>query len=210
MRVIDTDGKEIDLLEKRNDEIKAKLQPILDNFLKEKDDMMILKKPVNLGYRFTKQLHYVLSTYGQMSAENVARLDYETINDMWQKYLALTAYYNRYFDIADSKQLFMTFAGLNTRIYAKLENHEDEDIRNLMQTINDGLIGLAFSQSESGNSSPQAVKQRLGAKNAGHSVVSASEELIADKLTQHSTPLEIQRQVEAITGEKVKLLGDKK
>lgn len=210
MITLDENGKQIDLLAERNEEIKAKLQPILDDFLKEKDDMMILKKPVNLGYRFTKQLHYVLSTYGQMSAEAVARLDCETIQDFWLKYLELTAWCNRFFEVVDNKQLFMAFAGLNNRIYMQLEKSDDEDIRNLMQSINDSFIGLGFSASESGNASPSAIKQRLGAKNVGHSVVSASEELIADKLAQQSTPRDIIREVEKITGNKVNLLGEKK
>lgn len=210
MIVIDENGNEIDFLAKRNEEIKVKLQPVLDEFLKEKNVLISYRKPMNLGYRFTKQLMYVMSTYGQMSVENVAKLDYDTINDFWLKYLDITAYYNRYFDIVDNKQMFQVFMGINNRIYTQLERHQDEDIRNLMQTINDSFIGLGFTASESGNALPASVKQRLGAKDVGHNVVSATDDLIADKLSQQPTPQEIQRRMQAILGDDIKCIGGKK
>lgn len=210
MIVIDENGNEIDLLAQRNEEIKQKLKPVLDEFLAEKKVLMSYRKPMNLGYRFSKQLMYVMSSYGQMSAENVAKLDYETINDFWLKYLDITAYYNRYFDIVDNKQMFQVFMGINNRIYTQLERHQDEDIRNLMQTINDSFIGLGFTASESGNAQPASVKQRLGAKEAGHNVVSATDDLLADKLSQQPTQQEIERRVKAILGDDIKMIGGKK
>lgn len=210
MIYIDENGNEIDYLAKRNEEIKEKLQDVLDEFLAEKKTMIELKKPANLGYRFTKQLHYVLSTYGQLSAEQVARLDYDTINDYWLKYLDLTAYYNIFFEIVDNKQLFMAFFGINNRIYTKLEKSDDEDIRNLMQSINDSFIGLGFTASESGNASAAAVRQRLGADvSAGHGVVAADTHLLVDKLTEQKTPQEMELQLESILGKKL-FLGDGK
>lgn len=207
---IDNDGNEIDFLEERNKEIIAKLQPVLEEFQKEKTDMMLLKKPINLGYRFTKQMYSVLSSYGQMSVESVAKLDYDTINNFWLKYLELTAYYNRYFEIVDNKQLLCCYMGINNRIYNKLEKSEDEEIRNLMAAINDSFIGLGFSASESGNAPALAVKNRLGIKGAGHDLVSATDDLIADKMSGIPTDRELANKVKELTGTEIKLLGEKK
>ena len=198
----DENGNVVDQLKDRNEEIKEKLEPILSAFVIEKNEMLKMKKPVKLGFRFTKQLLNVLSSYGQMSAEKVAQLDFDTINDYWLKYLELTAYYNLFFEIVDNKQLFMMFMGINDRIYRQLMNHEDEDIRNLMCTINSSYIGLGYVASESGNADSKAVTARLGAKGVGHDVVSASEEMVAQAVA-HRTPNEIAKDIERLIGVKV-------
>lgn len=199
---IDENGNVVDQLKDRNEEIKEKLEPILSAFVIEKNEMMKMKKPVKLGFRFTKQLLNVLSSYGQMSAEKVAQLDFDTINDYWLKYLELTAYYNLFFEIVDNKQLFMMFMGINDRIYKQLMNHEDEDIRNLMCTINSSYIGLGYVASESGNADSKAVTARLGAKGVGHDVVSASEEMVAQAVATR-TPNELAKDLERIMGVKI-------
>jgi hypothetical protein len=199
---IDENGNVVDQLKDRNEEIKEKLEPILSAFVVEKNEMMKMKKPVKLGFRFTKQLLNVLSSYGQMTAEKVAQLDFDTINDYWLKYLELTAYYNLFFEIVDNKQLFMMFMGINDRIYKQLMNHDDEDIRNLMCTINSSYIGLGYVASESGNADSKAVTARLGAKGVGHDVVSASEEMVAQAVATR-TPNELAKDLERIMGVKI-------
>lgn len=201
MLMLDENGNIIDTLSERNEEIKEKLEPVLDEFLREKKQMLALKKPIKLGFRFSKQLWQVLSEYGRMGAEQVAKLDYETLNDYWLKYLSLTAYYNRYFELVDNKQLFMVFMGINDRIWKQLSNHEDEDIRNLICTMNTAFTGLGFIATESGNSDSRATNNRLGAKGVGHDVVSASEEMIAQAVGSRS-PNELNKEIERLLGNK--------
>ena len=205
--IYDENGEMVDELANRNEEIKAKLAPILEEFVEEKERMFALKKPAKLGYQFTKQIYLVLAGYGLMSAEKFVELDYDDIYDLWLKYLDLTAYYNRYFEIVDNKQLFCAFAGLNTRQYAELERSENEDIKNLMITINNAFVGLGFVAGESGNADVKAVSSRLRANGeAGHSVISASEDKLLEKV-EGKSPLELERQLASIMGQNTKLLN---
>lgn len=202
--IMDENGNEIDYLAVRNEEIKEKLQPALNMFLAENktSNKMGFKK---FGYRLAMQIDNVLRSYGLMSADEVANLDYETIEDNWNKFRDLIAYYNLYFEIVVNKQLFCAFARINNRIYAQLEKSQDDDIRSLMISINDSFIGLGFTASESGNADSKATKIRLGAKDVGHSVVSASEELVVQAVTG-KTPLELEREMAQILGKDIKKL----
>ena len=199
-------GMPIDRLAERNEEIKAKLAPILREFLEEKERMFAMKKPVKLGYQFTKQIYLVLAGYGLMSAEKFVELDYDAIYDLWLKYLDLTAYYNRYFEIVDNKQLFCAFAGLNTRQYAELERSDNDDIKSLMNTINSAFIGLGFVAGESGNADVKAVSTRLRANGeAGHGVISASEDKLLEKAEAPSES-DLMSQLKIVLGGDPKLL----
>lgn len=204
MKVIyDENGNPVDELAERNEEIKEKLAPILEEFLKERDANVYSKRPPKLGYRFTKQIYLVLAGYGQMSADKFLSLDYDDIYDYWLKYLELTAYYNRYFEIVDNKQLFCNFLGINTRQYAELEKSEDDDIRGLMNSINSTFIGLGFVATESGNADSRAVSVRLRANGeAGHSVISATEDKIINN-AEVVSPSELTKQLEAVLGRKM-------
>lgn len=181
--VLDGETQEpIDELELKNNDIKAKLEVVLREFLDERDEMKMLKKATKLGYRFTKQLYYELAKYPPMSIDDFASLDYDTLNDLWLHYLDLTAYYNRYFEIVDNKQLWCAYSGLNSRQYSQLEKSDDEDIRNLMNSINSAFIGLGFIAAESGNADVKGVNQRLRSSGeAGHSVVTAAEEKVIEQ-----------------------------
>ena len=206
MKVIyDENGNAIDELADRNDEIREKLEPILEEFLAEQKANAYSKRPPKLGYRFTKQIYLVLAGYGQMTADKFLSLDYDDIHNYWLKYLELTAYYNRYFEIVDNKQLLCAFMGINTRQYGELEKSDDDDIRGLMNSINSTFVGLGFVATESGNADSRAVSVRLRANGeAGHSVISATEDKIINN-SEELSPLEIQRQLEGVLGKK--LLG---
>lgn len=197
--VLDGETQEpIDELADRNDKIKERLAPVLQKFLERERELMAMKKPPKLGYQFAKQIFLVLSSYGQMTVDEYASLDYETINNYWLKYLELTAYYNEFFEIVDNKQMFCAFARLNTRQYAQLERSEDEDIANLMNTINSAFVGLGFLAGESGNADSKAIKNRLGASNEdGHSVISAIEEKVFGESGTQSEA-QIAKELEAI------------
>jgi hypothetical protein len=204
--VLDENQNPIDELANRNEKIKETLAPILTEFIEEKERMIALKKPAKLGYQFTKQIYLALAGYGLMSAEDFIELDYDDIYDLWLKYLDLTAYYNRYFEIVDNKQLFCAFCGWNTRQYAELERSDNEDIANLMNTINSAFVGLGFVAGESGNADVKAVSTRLRANGeAGHGVISASEDELLKKVEVPSEN-DLMRQLKSVLGGEPKQL----
>lgn len=206
--VTDDNGNVIDELENRNDDIKNALKFVLKEFLEEKEHNRTSKQKEKLGYRFSKQLFLELLRYPPMSVDKFANIDYETLNDYWLHYLSLTAYYNRYFEIVDNKQLLCAFCGINTRQYSQLEDSEDEDIRNLMNSINATFVGLGFIAAESGNADVKGVNQRLRASNeAGHSMMTATEEKVI-KQSDGMTDVEFQSRL-ARKGIKLDLLDDK-
>lgn len=196
---VDENGNEIDYLAVRNDEIKDKLSGALAILLEEREqDKKGFKK---FGYRMSVQLDCCLRSYGLMSADEFANIDYDTIEDNWNKFRDLIAYYNLYFDLIANKQLFCAFLRINNRMFSSLERHNNEEIRELMISINDSFIGLGFSASESGGVDSRATKLRLGAKGAGHGVISETEDrLVGTK--DEITPEMLNRQLLAITGTK--------
>jgi hypothetical protein len=180
--IVDENFNVIDELAERNEEIKLNLADVLEEFRAEQNTNRALKRNEKLGYRFSKQLFLELSKKPPMSVDDFVSLDYDTINDYWQKYLELTAYYNRYFEMVDNKQLFECYMGINSRQYMQLEKSDDEDIRNLMNSINSAFIGLGFIAAESGNADVKGVNQRLRSSGeAGHSVVTAAEEKVIEQ-----------------------------
>lgn len=206
---LDENGNPIDRLAERNEEIKTKLAPILEAFLEENNANRALKVKEKLGYRFAKQIFLVLSDYSRMTPEQFFELTYEDIESYWLNYLELTAYYNRYFEIVDNRQLLQSFMGINSRQYAELENSEDEDIKSLMNSINSTFIGLGFVAGESGNADVKATSQRMRTKGEGHSLITASEDKLIEK-AEASTPAQMMTLLNSIVGgEQKKLNGAK-
>lgn len=199
-------GNVIDELGARNEDIKDSLAATLEEFITERNSNKALRVKEKLGYRFAKQIFLELSKYPRMTPEKFAKLTYENIEDYWHKYLELTAYYNRYFEIVDNKQLLMSFMGLNSRQYAELENSDDEDIKSLMNSINSAFIGLGFVAGESGNADVKATSQRMRTKGEGHSLITASEDKLLNPDQEAKSPIELQRQLAAILGGEAKLL----
>lgn len=197
--VYDENGNPIDELAVRNEEIKAKLDPILQEFITEKETNKTLKVKEKLGYRFAKQIFLVLNEYPRMTPEKFDELDYEDIEDYWLKYLSLTAYYNRYFEIVDNRQLLQAFMGINSRQYAELEDSDNEDIKSLMNSINSTFIGLGFVAGESGNADVKATSQRMRTKGEGHSLITASEDKLLEKVEAPSEN-DLMRQLKSIVG----------
>lgn len=190
-------GREIDVLDDKNEKIIKELQPVLSD-LKDELEMFPNKK---VGYRLSSNLYMALVEYPLMTDKEYLELDFEDILNYWRHYLRLVAYYNRYLDFSANKQVFCAYMGISDNQFKKLEQSEDADIRNLMNIINGGFIGLGFDSSESGNVSPTAIKQRLGAKGVGHNVVSASDDLIAEKVAQQASPQEIWQGVQSLFGD---------
>lgn len=207
MKIIyDENGNRVDELAERNEEIKAKLAPILNEFVDEKNSNRALKVKEKLGYRFAKQIFLVLNEYPRMTPEKFYDLDYDDIQDFWLKYQELTAYYNRYFEIVDNKQMFESFCGINNRQYSELENSENEDIKSLMNSINSTFIGLGFVAGESGNADVKATSQRMRTKGEGHNLITASEDKLLEKVEAPSENELFNRLKNVIGGGEQKML----
>ena len=203
---LDENGNPIDRIADRNEEIKDKLAPILEDFLEENNTNRALKVKEKLGYRFAKQIFLVLSEYPRMTAEEFVDLTYDDIESLWLKYLDLTAYYNRHFEIVDNKQMFQNFCRINNRQYAELEESEDEDIKSLMCSINSAFVGLGFVAGESGNADVKATNQRMRTKSEGHNLITASEDKLLEKVEQKS-PTQMLGMLDSILANVPKLKG---
>jgi hypothetical protein len=205
--VYDENGNQIDELEERNKKIKEKLEPILKHFLDEqKRDYKGKKK---FGFMLLMQIEDELGKYGRLTANEFSSINADEIEYAWWKFHSLMAYYNLYFEIVPTRQTFMLYLRVNSRMYRELQESQDEDIMSLMLFIEDRLVGKGFSAGESGNANDKAIKTRLGAKTVGHEVVSASEELVVQAVATKSA-VELERELSQIVGKDFNLLSGKK
>lgn len=201
------DGFCVDLLKSRNEQVIKALEPTLEEFLKEKNMLLACKKPPKLGYRFMKQIMVELAKLPRMPAEEYVDLDYETIQNYYLNFNELIAYYNKYFEIVDNKNIFMSYMGIDDRQYEELENHSNDQIKRFMRRINGDYIGMGWIAGESGEADVKATTSRLRASGtAGHSVTSASEDKMMEKV-ESATPYELQNRLNAILGKNL-LNGD--
>lgn len=201
--VMNKDGEIIDELAERNEEIKKKLEPFLNVLLKEKKEDEAKLKPSyrRMGYRLVVQLNQLLRSYPLRTSEEIARLDYDTIEDNFHKYMDLVSHYNQYFDFVANKQDFCAFMRINLKKYQELENDEDDDIRRLVASINDYFISLGFSGSEMGNLNAQAVLTRLKIQGAGHNLRENRTENAYELHIVAESPAEISSKVANLLGE---------
>lgn len=211
IKTIDENGTVIDVLADRNEKIKEALAPVLAEFMEEKEKMLAIKKPVQLGGRFSTQLHAELVKYGMMSPEAIANLDYETILDLWTKFSELIAYYNRFFDYSPNIQIFLDFCGWDSGVYERLQKSQDDEIKRLLNKINSDLLGIAYSFVENGNTSASGGTTRIEASGvSGHGVTKAKDEKIIDAIKDAQSPqqmlLEIER-INTLGQERKKLTG---
>lgn len=194
--VIDDDGNVVDELAIRNAEIKERLQPFVENLLEE----MKRNKKARLGYKIGFLLDDAFRSYGLMKVDDFVELTAEKVQYFWDNFRALITYYVVLFDVVVNKQDFCSYMGITVAQLEQLENSDDEDIKRLMSSINDSFIGLAFKAGETGGADVGALRQRLGAKKQGHSVISAKEEMIATAI--------VTRPTDAMMKEAISLIGD--
>ena len=135
-----------------------------------------------------------------MSAQEFISLDADDIYHYWNSFYDLICHYTLYFEIVPNRQFFLKYAGLNSRQYDQLQNSDDEEIRAAIIFIEDSLKLDGFSAGENGNADAKAIGTRLAAKGDGHSVVSAGEELLAEKVAEAASPIELKRKAQAILG----------
>ena len=195
--ILDDEGNVIDELAVRNEEIKTRLQPYVETLSAERAS----NKKAKLGYKIGFLLDDAFRSYGLMKVEDYVELTVDDIEYYWNSFRAIIVHYVVLFDVIVNKQDFCAYMGITNAQYEQLENSDDEDIKHYMASINDSFIGLGFKASETGGADVSAIKQRLGAKKAGHSVISAKEEMIAEAL--------VARPTEVMMKEALQLLGDK-
>ena len=204
--IYDENGEMVDELANRNDEIIANLEDKIEELRMEKN--ADLKGKSRFGFHAMMQIENELMQTSMMSAEKFIELDYDDIEYYWRSFHALMSHYNMIFEIVPTRQTFMLYLGINSRMYKQLlkggENN-DEDIKDLMTFIEDRLVGKAFTASESGNADAKAVSTRLRAKDVGHDVISASEDKLLEKVEAPSE-LDLMRQLKSVLGGEPKLL----
>ena len=196
-------GEMVEYLDYKNEQIKNYLTDITTDFIKEQRLDKSGKK--RFGFRLLQQIEDCLGKYGRMDAQEFVNLTGEDIEDLWWHFHSLIAYYNRYFEIVPNRQSFMLYARINSRQYKQLMQSQDEDIMAVITFIEDRLIGKGFSAGESGNANDKAIMNRLKSADVGHNVVSASEEKIINAVSG-KTPLELEREMQAILGSELKKL----
>lgn len=197
---IDENGKVVDFLAERNEAIKANLKPAFQILLEERDSDRKGKK--KLGNRMRQQINNELNKQPLMTAQEFSRLDSQDIRYYWNSYYELICYYTLYFEIVPNRQEFMKYMGINSRQYEQLEGHENEEIRAAIIFVEDSLKQEGYSGGENGNADAKAIGMRLAARGMdGHSVVSAGEEMLAEKVAEAATPFELQQKMKAILGQ---------
>ena len=194
-------GKTVEFLDHKNQEVVDNLQEVLSSFLvKEKGD-----KFKQFGFMMQMQIENELGKYGRMTADEFVNLTADDIDDLWWHFHSLMAYFNRYFEIVPNRQSFMLYARINSRQYKQLMESQDEDIRSVIAFIEDRLIGKGFSAGESGNANDKAIMGRLKSAEVGHNVVSATDEKIIKAVTQ-KTPQELLKELDKISVRNTKLI----
>ena len=204
--VLDENGNVVDELAIRNEKIIANLEEKIEELRMEKN--ADLKGKSRFGFRAMMQIENELMQTSMMSAEKFVELDYDDIEYYWRSFHSLMSHYNMIFEIVPTRQTFMLYLGINSRMYKQLlkgGEYGDEDIKDLMTFIEDRLVGKAFTASESGNADAKAVSTRLRAKDVGHDVISASEDKLLEKADAPSE-LDLMRQLKSVLGGEPKML----
>lgn len=197
----DEKGNVIDICEEKNTQVISNLSDVLKEFLEEKNAILAMKKQPKLGYRFMKQIMLQLAKFSPMKVQEYVEIDFETINHYYIKFSELIAYYNRYFEIVDNKNIFMRYLGVDIDQYQRLENHSDERIRRVMRMVETDYIGMGWVAGESGEADVKATTTRLRASGgAGHSVITAVEEKALDKFGELPSNNEIDQEFNAVFG----------
>jgi hypothetical protein len=211
--VLDENGCQIDELAIRNQEIIASLEPKLQQFLdKEREYLLTTKKALKWGFQFQMQIVEQLHEYPLMSAEDFVEITADDIWDYYCKFHSLLSHYNMYTEIVPNAELFMSFIGINMRMYLDLKQggyNADEEIKAIINYLETEVLGNSWGAIENGNADVKAVSKRISAKGV-HEVISASEDKLIEKVEAQS-PAQMMTLVQSIIGggEPKKLNGAK-
>ena len=201
-------GMPIDRLAERNEEIKADLEPKLQQFIeREREHLATTKKPMKWGFQFQMQLVDKLHEYPLMTPEQFADLTADDIWDYYQKFHKLLAHYNMYTEIAPNMEMFMAFAGINMRMYTDLKKggyNQDEEIIAIINYLETEVLGHSWSFIDNGGGDVKGVSKRISAKGV-HEVISATEDKLLQK-AEAPSELDLMRQLTSVLGGDPKLL----
>lgn len=200
--VIDEQGNVIDELKTRNEEIIKSLAEVLEDFRDK--DALNTKSRKNYGFQMLQFIEDELNERCPLlSPDEFVELDVDDLDYYWKRFHNLITYYNRYFEIVPNRQMFMSYLGCNSRMYAQLKKggeNKDEIIADTMLFIDDKLMGKGYSAGESGNADPKAISKRLSASGmAGHEVISASEDKLIEK-AEAKSPAQMMNWLSSIVG----------
>ena len=202
---IQLDDEIIEYLDAKNEKVIESLEEIILEFkAKEQKDKSGRRK---FGFMCLMQIENELGRYGRMSADEFVTLTADDIEDLWWHFHSLMAHFNRFFEIVPNRQSFLLYARLNSRQYKQLMESKDEDMRSVIDFIEDRLVGKGFSAGESGNANDKAIINRLRTQDAGHNLVTASEERVINKINEKPTPNELLKRINNIVGEEPKRLN---
>lgn len=187
---LDENGVPIDRLGQRNTEIITDLEPKLQQFLeKEREYLLTTKKSLKWGFSFQMQLVDKLHEYPLMSAEDFADISADDIWDYYCKFHSLMSYYNMHTEIVPNVETFMSFIGINMRMYLELKQggyHQDEDIKAIINYLETEVLGHSWNAIDNGNADVKGVSKRISAKGV-HEVISASEDKLLEKVEPQSS-----------------------
>jgi len=200
--VLDENGNTVNVLQERIDELREKLKPLYDKLLVEKAENEERKKPLNLrwGYRLASKMSCILRQNGIRKTYEIPDITYETIFEHFTAYMELVAEYNEHFDFPANKQDFCALLQITERTYNNLCKHEDDEIKLLMESINDYLNGLGFHAGEGGNLNDRATMSRLKIREAGQGLVENDATITILDKTEKESPLELQNQLNRLLG----------
>jgi hypothetical protein len=208
---LDENQNPIDRLAERNTEIITNLQPKLQQFLDKEQAEIMSKSKKKWAFQFQMQIVEELHKYPLMSAEDFAEISADDIWDYYCKFHSLLSYYNMYTEIVPNAELFMSFMGINMRMYLNLKEggyNQDEDIKDVINFLETEVLGNSWGAIEHGNADVKAVSKRISAKGV-HEVISASEDKLIEK-AEVSTPAQMMILLNSIVGgEQKKLNGAK-
>lgn len=202
----DENGNVVDFLAERNEEIINSLEFEFGVLLKEKEGDK--KGNKRLGNRMMQQINKVLNKQPKMTVQQFSNIDAHDIYYYWNSFYDLMCNYTLYFEIVPNRQAFIKYAGLNSRQYEELGSSMDDEIREAIVFIEDSLKQEGFSGAENGNADVKAVGFRMTAKNDGHSIVSAGEEMVAQAIAVE-TPMELKKRIERIANGNFGLLNER-
>lgn len=171
--ILNEKGEVIDFFEEQNKTILQKMESFIDVLKTEKIVNDARSKPQNIkfGSRFYVKLMSVLSEFDLISEQEFDEFDKETLRRGFESFMELIAVFNTDFEVPINKQLLYAYLRINSRMYEKLENHEDREIKNIVQSFNDRLIGIGFASSEAGNTDSKSVMSRMKIRRDGMGLV---------------------------------------
>ena len=175
----------------RNEEIKESLKDKFEKLEKEQERCRALKSKEKQGGKFSVILLSKLASYGFLTPLEFAQLTYEDIEAHFYAFIDLMAHYNLTFEIVPNKQVFCSFMRINVRMYSRLEESPNEDICELMASINDYFIGATFGTTENGNADGKSALNRLTFHGAGHGLIKENEKQVIDSVSNGITEEEM-------------------